>query len=296
MPPLIASTRRDPSPRKSLRTRVLTPLVAGCLGAVPVQATLEVEQYAAFEGQYYLTQESRYSARPWLPGYRLGFWYDHKLLLNHVLSLSFEAGATTLISRGDTSAFLMDRIHYRLAPGVRVRVGDHEVTGSFSHECLHGADRKLRGGVVFWNLVSLDAGSSGAYEQNLRARTATGSAPARHALDYRLSVGTFLSGSSSKYIAQNQDYRRHAHTVLRYNLALRNRPVAYLDWRQDFWTTADNPRPPQERRQYKGGTQLGWVLPTRRGVGVLFTEYTYLDQSPFLNEHSLWSVGVRLQH
>src|SRR5690606_39665510 len=70
-------------------------------------------------------------------------------------------------------------------------------------ECLHGADRKLPGGVVFWNLVSVDAGSSGAYEHTLRTRAATRSSPSRHALDYRLGVGTFLRGSSSKYIAQS---------------------------------------------------------------------------------------------
>lgn len=272
-------------------------MVLMTLGTVlPAQASLDVDQNAGLEMQYYLTQDSRYSASPWLPGYRLGFLYDNELAFNPHLAVFFEAGATTLISRGDTSAFLMDRIHYRLAPGVRGRLGDHEVAGSFSHECLHAADRKLPGGVVFWNLVSVDAGSSGAYEHTLRTRAATRSSPSRHALDYRLSVGTFLRGSSSKYIAQNQDYRRHAHTLVRYNLALGGRPFLFADWRQDFWTAAENPRPPQLRRQYKGSTQVNWVIPTRRGMGVVFTEYTYHDQSPFLNEHSLWSVGVRFQH
>lgn len=271
-------------------------LVMVCGVVPPALASLELEQQAGLEMQYYLTQENRYSKSPWLPGYRLGFFYDNEFLFNDHFALFFATGATTVISRGDTSLFLMDRIHYRLAPGLKTRVGDHEVSGLFSHECLHAADRKLPGGVVFWNLVSVDAGSAGAYEHNLAARAAQRSAPSRHALDYRLGVGTFLRGSSSKYIAQNQDYRRHAQTLVRYNLAVRDRPFLFADWRQDFWTAAEVPRPPQLRRQYKGTTQLNWVIPTRQGMGVVFTEYTYHDQSPFMNEHSLWSVGVRFQH
>lgn len=271
-------------------------LLLGAAGAGGMPAGAGLEQHAGLEMKYHLTQDNRYSTRPWLPGYRLGFVYDSQFHLSNPFSLFFEAASLTLISRGDTSTFLMDRVQYRLAPGARLHVAGHEVSALLAHECVHWLDRGRRGGSIFWNELQVNVGSQGAYDHNLAARAATRSAPARHALDYRLGTGTFLQGSSSKYIAQNQDYRRHAHTVLRYNLALRNRPVAYLDWRQDFWMTADNPRPPQGRRQYKGGTQLGWVLPTRRGVGVLFTEYTYLDQSPFLNEHSLWSVGVRLQH
>lgn len=273
-------------------------LLLACLvgSARPGWALHDLEQRAGLEMQYYLTQDNRYSKSPWLPGYRLGFFYDNEWPLNNYFALVFESGATTLISRGDTSAFLMDRIHYRLAPGLKTRVGDHEVSGQFSHECLHAADRKLPGGVVFWNLVSVNAGSAGAYEHNLAARAASRSAPSRHALDYRLGVGTFLRGNSSKYIAQNQDYRRHAQTLVRYNLAVRDRPFLFADWRQDFWTAAEVPRPPQLRRQYKGTTQVNWVIPTRQGMGVVFTEYTYHDQSPFLNEHSLWSLGVKFQH
>lgn len=41
---------------------------------------------------------------------------------------------------------------------------------------------------------------------------------------------------------------------------------------------------------------MNWVIPTRRGMSVLFTEYTYLDQTAFMSENSLWSLGLHFQH
>lgn len=262
----------------------------------PGHAIPGLESQGGLQARYYLTQDNRYSRSPWVPGYRLGFQYDTRLSVHPAIDLFFDVGSTTLISRPDTAAFLMDKVEYRVAPGVRISQWNHEASVLLSHECLHWLDRGRLGGSIYWTLAQLDVGSGGAYERNLLTRATGRSAPSMHSLDYRVGVGTFLTNDAVRYVSRNSDYRKHAHVLLRYNLAYRDRPLFFADLRQDFWTADEDPVIAQALRQYKGSARFNWVFPTRHGIGVLFTEYTYLDQTPYLNEHSLWSVGIRLRH
>lgn len=245
--------------------------------------------------QYYLTQDNRYKNKEpkygdLLPGSRLLLSLGHEARVTQEARLFFDVDGQVLAARLDTAFFKMDRIRYALAAGARYSLSwSHWASLTILHDCIHAIDRRtLNDGSAFWTLVRLDLASAGIDE--LRLGNPTGRY-FRQGLDYSVGVGKFLDQSLAKYASHQNDYSRYAETVLRYSLAWGSWGLAYADWRQEFWDTRKGPL------QYKGLTQVGVAVPgVRNGKAIINAGYSYLDQMRFDNEHSLWSIGLRLMH
>jgi hypothetical protein len=265
-------------------------LAAALLGAsfthVARAGELEFESSGGSYFQYYLTQDNRYSELA--PGYRFAFSIDNLVYRTNRGHFYVDLANSTLIAREDTAAIKLDQIRYRIDPGFRWTEWQYEANLGISHECIHRIDRAREGGSIFWNSVQGSFGTRGAYDHNLVGRVIERDFQLRNSWDYRVSGDLYLSGDSAWFIAQNHDYRAHTLALLRYNWALRDKSAFYADLKQDFWVREGG------RTQYKGSVQLNWILLSRRSLGVLFTEYTFLDQDRFENENGLWSLGVRI--
>ena len=254
--------------------------------AVPARAELEFESSGGTYFQYYLTQDNRFSEMD--PGYRFAFSIDNLIYRTSRGHFFIDAANATVISRQDTAVIKLDKIRYRIDPGFRLTEQRYEANFLISHECIHQIDRPREGGSIFWNSVQANFGTQGAYDHNLVARVVDRDFQLRNSLDYRVGTDAYFFGHASDFIAQNHDYRGHTQALVRYNWALWKSSAFYADLKQDAWVTA------KAHVQTKGTAQLNWILLSRKSVGVLYTEYTYVDQNPFDNENSLWSLGVRI--
>jgi len=236
--------------------------------------------------QYYLTQDNRDSQLP--PGYRFAFSIDNLVYQTALGHFFINAADATVISRSDTAAVKLDKIRYRIEPGFRAVGYRHESNILLSHECIHEIDRARNGGSIFWNSIQANYGTKGAYDYNMVERVVQRDFQLRNTLDYEVAGDAYLWGPANDFIAQNQDYRGHAQVLLRYNWALWEKSAFYADLKEDEWVTA------KATTQHRGMAQLNWILISQKSVGVLFTEYTFLDQNPYDNENSLVSVGFRI--
>lgn len=263
-------------------------LLAACLALVApaVAGEFEFESSGGTYFQYYLTQDNRYSDMP--PGYRFAFNIDNLFYRTDKGHWFVNVADATVISRQDTAVIKLDKIRYRIDPGFRFTGHLREANLLLSHECIHRIDRERFGGSIFWNSLQGNFGTQGAYDHNLVARVVERDFSLRNSFDYKLGADAYLFGPANAFIAQNHEYRGHMQALLRYNWALREKSAFYADLRHDLWATRD------AELQFRGTAQLNWILLSRKSVGILFTEYTYLDQNPFENENSLWSVGVRV--
>jgi hypothetical protein len=268
----------------SLAARVAVLFAA--LASPAAAGEFEFESSGGTYFQYYLTQDNRHSDMP--PGYRFAFNIDNLFYRTDYGHWFVNVADATVISRQDTAVIKLDKIRYRIDPGFRFTETRYEGNVLLSHECIHRIDRERFGGSIFWNSVQGNFGTKGAYDHNLVSRVVERDFSLRNSLDYKLGADAYLFGPANAFIAQNHEYRGRAQALLRYNWALREKSAFYADLRHDAWVTKD------AEFQFRGTAQLNWILLSRKSVGILFTEYTYLDQNPFENENSLWSVGVRV--
>jgi hypothetical protein len=258
-----------------------------CVAALPVSAgEFEFQSSGGTYFQYYLNQDNRYSEMP--PGYRFAFSIDNLVYRAGNGHVYLNAADATVISRQDTALIKLDQIRYRVDPGYRWTEWQYEASAGISHECIHRIDRERAGGSIFWNSVQASFGTKGAYDHNLVGRVVERDFSLRNSLDYRLTTDAYLHGNEAWFIAQNHDYRAHAAGLLRYNWALREQSAFYADLRQDLWLRLGG------GLQYRGTAQFNWILLSRKSIGVLFVEHTFLDQNRFENEDGLWSLGVRI--
>jgi len=247
---------------------------------------LEFESSGGTTFQYYLSQDNRFSSMP--PGYRFAFDIDNLIYRTQNGHFFVSLSDATVISRQDTAVIKLDKIRYRIDPGFRLNENRYEANFLISHECIHQIDRPRDGGSIFWNSTQVNFGTKGAYDHNVVSRVVEKDFQMRNSLDYRLGADAYFFGDASWFIAQNHDYRGHVQGLLRYNWALWKSSAFYADLKQDAWLTA------HAKWQNKGTAQLNWILLSRKSVGVLYGEYTWMDQTPFDNENSLVSLGVRI--
>ena len=254
--------------------------------SLPARAQLEFESSGGTYFQYYLTQDNRFSELP--PGYRFAFSIDNLVYRTSRGHFFVNAANATVISRLDTAAIKLDKIRYRIDPGFRLVEPWYEANFLLSHECIHEIDRARNGGSIFWNSLQVNFGTKGAYDHNLVDRVVHRDFQLRNSLDYKVGADAYLFGDAAYFIAQNHEYRAHTQAMIRYNWAMWKKSAFYADIKQDAWLTA------QADWQTRGAVQLNWILLSRKSVGVLYTEYAYIDQNPFDNENSLWSLGARI--
>jgi len=249
---------------------------------------MEFESTGGASFLYYLTQGNRYSTLP--PGYRFDFSLDNLLYEFSAGHAFLNLANSTVISRHDTSLVQLDKIRYKLEPGFRIPGSRYESNILLSHECFHYIDRERNGGSVFWNTAQFNWGTRGAYDHNLVARVVQHDFQLRNSWDFETTFDAFFFGNAIYWIDQNHDYRGHVQGLLRYNWALWKSSAFYADWRHDTWVDAHG------KFQQKGKLQWNWILLSQKSVGSLYLEYTYLDQNPYDNEHTLWGVGFRIMH
>ena len=272
--------------RDAMRIAGFVFLASMTLTAPARAGELEFESSGGTFFQYYLTQDNRYSELP--PGYRFAFSIDNLIYRTSLGHFFLNAADATVISRADTNPIKLDKVRYRVELGFRVIGYRHESNLLLSHECIHQIDRGRNGGSIFWNSIQANYGTKGAYDYNMVERMVHRDFQLRNTLDYELGGDVYLFGPASDFIAQNQDYRGHAQILLRYNWALWEKSAFYADLREDEWVTA------KAKFQNRGVLQLNWILISRKSVGVLFGEYTFLDENPYDNESSLVSAGFRI--
>jgi hypothetical protein len=260
--------------------------VLGIFAPVSQAGELEFESSGGTYFQYYLNQDNLYSEMP--PGYRFAFSIDNLVYRTGPGHVYINLADATVISRQDTAVIKLDQIRYRIDPGFRWTEWQYEANLGLSHECIHRIDRERVGGSIFWNSVQASFGTKGAYDHNLVGRVVERDFQLRNSYDYRVAADAFLAGNEAWFVAQNHDYRGHLLGLLRYNWALREQSAFYADLRQDLWLRENG------SFQYRGTAQLNWILLSRKSVGVLFVEHTFLDQNRFENENGLWSLGVRI--
>lgn len=279
------------------QSRIQCALLTAAMAFAPASA-LDLESRGGLDYQFYLTQDSRYRelddrGLELFPGHRLAVSVDNTLAFSDHTGITLDVTAQTHLARLDEEPFKLNKLHYRIAPGLRHAWGRHAGAALIAHECLHNIDRRSKGGSVFWTLAYFEIESRG-----MDARTLAPSASpspvrrqgGRQALDYRLGAGTYLDSETLSYVRQRNDLRRYAQLSLRYSLSQQAFPVLFTDWTQEVWSTET------VRSQYKGTVRLNWIVPNRGSTAVLYAGRTYLDQQRFNNEHSLWSVGFSVLH
>lgn len=259
--------------------------LAACL-AFSARAELEFESSGGTYLQYYVTQDNRYNPLP--PGYRFAFSIDNLIYRTDAGHWFINASNSTLISRSDSTAVKLDMIRYRIEPGFRLEGFRHEADFLLSHECIHSIDKSRADGSIFWNSLRADFGSKGAFDHNLISRVVERDFQMRNSIDWRLRGDVFFFGDWLYWVDQNHDYRAHAEGLIRYNLGLWRRSAVYADVRTRGWATAEG------GFQAQSVVQANWIFLSRKSVGVLFWEYTLLDQNRFENENSLASLGFRI--
>jgi hypothetical protein len=274
-----------------MRLDAIARMAAACAACLvflplPAKAELEFESSGGTYFQYYLTQDNRFSELP--PGYRFAFSIDNLIYRTSRGHFFVDLSNATVISRNDTAAIKLDKIRYRIDPGFRLVEPLYEANFLLSHECIHEIDRGRAGGSIFWNSLQLNFGTKGAYDHNLVDRVVHRDFQLRNSLDFKVGADAYLFGDAKYFIAQNHEYRARTQALIRYNWALWKKSAFYADIKQEAWLTA------KANVQSKGGVQLNWILLSRKSVGVLYTEYTYIDQNPFDNENALWSLGLRI--
>lgn len=264
-----------------------------CLGLCLVLASaslagVEFESRGGATFLYDLTQGNRYSQLP--PGYRFEFSLDNDVWRFDEGHAFLDLANTTVISRHDSSAVQLDRIRYRIEPGYRELWPRHQGHLMLSHHCIHQIDRERIEGSIFWNSIQAGFGTRGAYDRNLIDRTVQHDFQLRNSWDWSVAGDVFLFGDALYWIDQNHSYRAHAQGLLRYNWSLWESSAFYADVRHEAWIDAHG------EIQQKGKLQWNWILLSRRSIGALYLEYTWIDQNRFDNEHSLLGVGVKILH
>lgn len=258
------------------------------LPSLTLAGNFEFESRGGTSFLYYLTQENRYSQLP--PGYRFDFSLDNQFYRFSHGHAFLNLANSTVISRHDTSLVQLDKIRYKLEPGYRHTWARSEASISLSHECLHNIDRERQNGSVFWNTTQLNWGTHGAFERNLISRVVQRDFQLRNSWDFLLNLDVFFFGDALYWIDQNHNYRGHASTLVRYNWALLQNMAFYADLRHESWINAN------AEWEHKDKIQLNWILVSKKSIGMVFLEYTILDQNPYDNEHSLWGLGFRILH
>ena len=223
------------------------------------------------------------------PGYRAEFASQVDFFRKGRFVVTGLVGNMTVISRSDSSIFNLDKIRYTLSPGFRYEFKTWYVRGVYHHESLYSISRAEEIGGAYWqNSIRLGAGTKGSSFLYLPEKYFSGTEPKGRAFDAQCSVGAYLHGSHSIWVARNHSYRYEMLALLRYHAGSVHNWIVSFSIDQHLWLKADN------SSENKSAVTINLF---RRGVGNLFGiyyVYTVYDAYVENNEDKLGALGLRV--
>jgi len=175
------------------------------------------------------------------PGYRAEFASQVDFFRNGRFVITGLVGNMTIISRSDSSIFNLDKIRYTLSPGFRYEFKTWYVKGVYYHESLYSISRAEEIGGAYWqNSIRLGAGTKGSTFLYLPEKYLSGTEPHGRAFDAQCSVGAYLHGSESIWVAKNHTYRFEMLALLRYHAGSVRNWIVSFSLNQHLRLKADN--------------------------------------------------------
>ncbi|MCF7796561.1 MAG: hypothetical protein K9N11_03025 [Lentisphaeria bacterium] len=223
------------------------------------------------------------------PGYRAEFLTQTDFFRFKSLYCGLLIGnRTIMISPNVGSEFRLDRIKYVLSPVLRYEFSDWILQTTFDHEAFHQISAVNEQGPIWLNAVQVSAGTKGSYYFYIRNEYQNISNRFLNKVDTYLTLGYFLRGKESMWIAKNHTYAALVSSRVRYHIGAFHRWAYWISVEYDLWQL--------QSHQYEDRITLKYNM-FRKGLGKFVGfYYTYVvrDNYSLDNEGQLGALGVQI--
>ena len=152
------------------------------------------------------------------PGYRAEFLSHVDFFRKKRLVVSGIVGNMTIISRSDSSVFNLDKIRYILSPSIRYEYDTWFLKGVFHHESLYSISKAEDLNGAYWqNSIRIGVGSKSSSFLFLPEKYLIDGDVRGSAFDAQCTLGAYLHGSKSIWVAKNHNYRYEMLALVRYH-------------------------------------------------------------------------------
>ncbi|MFC1608306.1 hypothetical protein ACFL47_10080 [Candidatus Latescibacterota bacterium] len=222
------------------------------------------------------------------PGYRAEFLSQVDIFRKGNLIFSGLAGNMTMISRSDSSLFNLDKIRYTVSPACRYEFDTWFVKGVFHHESLYSISKSEKISGAYWqNSIRLGIGTKNSSFLYLPDKYLQGTDSPGKDIDAQCSVGKFLHGSKSIWVAKNHNYKYELLALIRYHAGSFHNWIASLSLSQHIWLKAD------KTTENKGSITLNLYRKGNDKLFGVYYQYNYYDTYTENNEDKLGAIGLR---